>query len=105
MIGCLRTLYFESENELKFYNLEAWLLYFICVLISVLYLAVACVSLWPVFITFPGHTNVLSILKQSLRKCIMCCQYIIPFACTVVSFGFDLINTPEARIHNGLQME
>ena len=33
MIGCLRTrvreqpiiaLYFESENELKFYNLEAW---------------------------------------------------------------------------------
>ena len=34
MIGCLRThvrkqpiivLYFESENELKFYNLEAWL--------------------------------------------------------------------------------
>ena len=35
MIGCLRTrvrkqpiiaLYFESENELKFYNLEAWTL-------------------------------------------------------------------------------
>ena len=35
MIGCLRTrvrkqpiiaLYFESENELKFYNLEAWCL-------------------------------------------------------------------------------
>ena len=34
MIGCLRTrvrkqpiiaLYFESENELKFYNLDAWL--------------------------------------------------------------------------------
>ena len=34
MIGCLRpfvrkqqisTLYFEFENELKFYNLEAWL--------------------------------------------------------------------------------
>ena len=33
MIGCLRTrvrkqpiipLYFESENELKFYNLDAW---------------------------------------------------------------------------------
>ena len=33
MIGCLRThvrkqpiiaLYFESENELKFYNIEAW---------------------------------------------------------------------------------
>ena len=36
MIGCLRTrvrkqpinaLYFESENELKFYNLEAWVHY------------------------------------------------------------------------------
>ena len=35
MIGCLRTrvrkqpiiaLYFEFENELKFYNLEAWVL-------------------------------------------------------------------------------
>ena len=39
MIGCLRTrvrkqpiimLYFESENELKFYNLEARLLCFVC---------------------------------------------------------------------------
>ena len=33
MIGCLRTrvliaIYFESENELKFYNLEARLEYF-----------------------------------------------------------------------------
>ena len=36
MIGCLRTrvrkqpiiaLYFESENELKLYNLEAWFVY------------------------------------------------------------------------------
>ena len=36
MIGCIRTrvhkqpiiaLYFESENELKFYNLEAWSIY------------------------------------------------------------------------------
>ena len=35
MIGCMRThvrkqpivaLYFESENEVKFYNLEAWLI-------------------------------------------------------------------------------
>ena len=23
MIGCMRTIYFESENVLKFYNLEA----------------------------------------------------------------------------------
>ena len=39
MIGCLQTsvrkqqieLYFESENELKFYNLKAWLRESICV--------------------------------------------------------------------------
>ena len=48
MIGFLRTrvrkqpmiaLYFESENELKFYDLEAWLHYF------VLLLSVLCVFL------------------------------------------------------------
>ena len=45
MIGCLRTrvrkhliivLYFESENVLKFYNLEAWLYAFIVKVESVL---------------------------------------------------------------------
>ena len=51
MIGCLRTrfrkqpiitLYLESENELKFYNLEAWIL---CINLE-LWLTADVLTLW-----------------------------------------------------------
>ena len=82
MIGCLRTrvrkepiiaLYFESENELKFYNLEAWLLIFNCV-IAVMWLFLLRVS--------------------SLQCCTLVCNcgiswpYSLAFLCSLQ--GFDL---------------
>ena len=71
MIGCLRTrvrkqpiiaLYFESELILKFYNLEAWLLFsnyvFAVKWLSVFSnLLVTLVGLAIVIVAFPGHTH------------------------------------------------
>ena len=62
MIGCLRTrvrnqpiiaLYFESENELKFYNLE------VTVSAMWLFLTMPCIGLQCMIMVFPGHTHLL----------------------------------------------
>ena len=67
MIGCLRTrvrnqpiiaLYFESENVLKLYNLEAWCL----VMVEPLFLGVPRGCLQFVIVVFPDDTHLLFLI-------------------------------------------